>query len=54
MTASVAVRPGERRDRVRWMTAGILIVEDDRNIGSLVQTLPPASRLAKVALKSLD
>ena len=38
MRASVAVRPGERLDRVRWMTAGILIVEDDRNIGNLVQT----------------
>ena len=38
MTASVAARPGERLDRVRWMATGILIVEDDRNIGNLVRT----------------
>jgi two-component system, OmpR family, response regulator len=37
MGASVAVRPGERLDRVRRMAAGILIVEDDRNIGNLVR-----------------
>ena len=38
MVASVAARPGERLDRVRRMAAGILIVEDDRNIGDLVRT----------------
>ncbi len=37
MQASVAARPGERLDRVRRMAAGILIVEDDRNIGHLVR-----------------
>jgi DNA-binding response OmpR family regulator len=37
MAASVAARSGERLDGVRWMTAGILIVEDDRNIGHLVR-----------------
>ncbi len=36
--SSVAARPGERLDRVRWMATGILIVEDDRNIGNLVRT----------------
>ena len=38
MGAMVAARRGERLDRVRRMTAGILIVEDDRNIGNLVRT----------------
>ena len=38
-TASVAARPGERLDSMRWrMSATILIVEDDRNIGNLVRT----------------
>jgi DNA-binding response OmpR family regulator len=36
---SVAARPGERLDSMRWrMGATILIVEDDRNIGNLVRT----------------
>ena len=46
MAASVAARPGERLDRVRWMAAGILIVEDDRNIGNLVANTSSATGIA--------
>ncbi len=35
-TASTVDRRSGPLDRVRRMTAGILIVEDDRNIGDLV------------------
>lgn len=37
MGASTVARPRERLDRVPRMAAGILIVEDDRNIGNLVR-----------------
>jgi DNA-binding response OmpR family regulator len=37
MSVAVAARRGERLDRVRRMITGILIIEDDRNIGNLVR-----------------